>query len=58
MKNKAYYIGFSQTGIGEAIKNALLEAGEYTRCDVVETIGKKDHMAQGHYQVTVTAYHE
>lgn len=58
MKNKGYYIGYSQVGIEEAIENALQEAGEYTHCEILETLGIQDQQAQRHYKATVTAYHD
>ena len=56
MKNTGCYIGYSSHGMSEAIEDALQQAGEHTRCEVVESIGSQDNQDQKQYQVTVTTY--
>ncbi len=56
MKNTGYYTGYSQSGIDEAIENALQQAGEHSRCEIIETMGSQNHLDQKHYQVTVSTY--
>ena len=56
MKNKGYFTGFSETGIDDAIQNALLEAGEFSKCEIVETFGVQDHLDQKQYHATLLTY--
>lgn len=56
MKNTNDYTGYSETGIEEAIANALKKAGEPARFEVVETLGAQDQAEQRHYQVTLKAF--
>jgi len=55
MKKTNDYTGYSEQGIEEAIKNAMLKAGEHDDVEVIETIGAQDRMEQRQYQATVKA---
>jgi dodecin len=50
------FIGYSNSSIDEAIKNALQKAGEHSYFEVIETLGS--HLGEGirHYQVTIAAF--
>ncbi|QBR85245.1 dodecin domain-containing protein [Legionella israelensis] len=58
MKNTGDYTGYSETGIEEAIQNALEKAGEPARFEVIETLGAQDQMDRRHYQVTLKTFTE
>lgn len=53
---KVDFIGYSDSGIDEAIQNALQQAGEHTRYEVVETCGSQVGDNKTQYQVTITAF--
>ncbi|TIE00219.1 hypothetical protein DIZ66_16455, partial [Legionella pneumophila] len=45
--------GFSESGIDDAIQNALKKAGNPTHFEVVETLGSQDSQSDRRYQVTL-----
>ncbi|MDI9818958.1 MULTISPECIES: dodecin domain-containing protein [unclassified Legionella] len=52
------YTGSSDSGINEAIQNALQKAGEHTRIEVVETRSSHVGDDKRYYQVTVSTFAE
>ncbi len=52
------YTGYSNTGINEAIKDALEKAGKTKKVAVIETRGSQIKGEKRHYQVTLAAYEE
>ncbi|WED42719.1 dodecin domain-containing protein [Legionella cardiaca] len=50
------YTGSSDSGITEAIQNALAKAGEHTRIEVVET--RSSHIGENtrYYQVLISTF--
>lgn len=52
------YTGYSETGIEEAVADALEQAGEHTRIEIVETRGSQAKGKHRHYQVTVATFDE
>lgn len=53
MKSIEVFTGFSESGIDEAIQNALINAGNPPHFEVIETIGSRDNNAYRKYQVTL-----
>lgn len=53
---KGDYIGYSDSGIDEAIENALRQAGEHAYFEVIETRGSQIGESKRHYQATITAF--
>ena len=52
------YIGYSESGIDDAIANALSKAGDCKRVEVIETRGSQIGEDQRQYQVTLAAFME
>lgn len=52
------FTGYSETGIEEAIQDALNKAGNYVRVEVVETRGSQSKGDSRQYQVTLTTFDE
>lgn len=52
------YIGYSTSGIDEAIQNALQKAGDHNHFEIVETRGSQIGEDERHYQATITAFFE
>lgn len=50
------YTGYSNSGIDDAIQNALQKAGEHTHFEIIETRGSQIGENKRHYQVTITAF--
>lgn len=57
-KDKGEYTGYSDSGIDEAIQNALRKAGEHTHFEIIETRGSQIGENKRHYQVTITAFYK
>ena len=57
-KKLGEFTGYSELGIDEAIQDALLKAGEYTRIEVIETRGSQIKEDSRQYQVTITTFDE
>lgn len=53
---KGDYIGYSDSGIDEAIENALQQAGEHAYFEVIETRGSQIGDSKRQYQATITAF--
>ncbi|HAT7073354.1 TPA: hypothetical protein JAN90_11415 [Legionella pneumophila] len=53
MKSIEDFTGFSESGIDDAIQNALKKAGNPTHFEVVETLGSQDSLSDRRYQVTL-----
>ncbi len=53
MKSIEDFTGFSESGIDDAIQNALKKAGNPTHFEVVETLGSQDRQSDRRYQVTL-----
>ncbi|AGH55199.1 TPA: dodecin domain-containing protein [Legionella pneumophila] len=53
MKSIEDFTGFSESGIDDAIQNALKKAGNPTHFEVVETLGSQDSQSDRRYQVTL-----
>lgn len=53
---KKEYTGHSETGIAEALQNALREVGEHKRFEVIETRGSQIGEDKTQYQVTIAAF--
>lgn len=51
------YTGYSNTGISEAIKNALEKAGDHARFEIIETRGSRTG-EESNYQVTLATFSE
>lgn len=58
MDSSKMYTGFSDTGIEEAISNALSHAGDPTHFEIVETLGCHDNNATCHYQAILKTHLE
>lgn len=57
-KKTEEFIGYSESGIAEAVDDALQKAGEHARIEVVETRGSKAKGDDQHYEVTLAAFDE
>ena len=55
MKNTGEFVGYSDTGIEDAIEKAKEQAGEQQRFVVVETLGESSHQDKNKYKVTLKA---
>ncbi|HAT9718996.1 TPA: hypothetical protein JBD64_14470 [Legionella pneumophila subsp. pneumophila] len=53
MKSIEDFTGFSESGIDDAIQNALKKAGNPTHFEVVETLGSQDRQSDRRYQATL-----
>ena len=53
---KGDFVGYSDAGIDEAIQQALKQAGEHTRYEVIETRGSQIGDNKTQYQVTIIAF--
>jgi flavin-binding protein dodecin len=51
MKSIDVFTGFSESGIDDALQNALNNAGNPIDFEVIETVGSRDNMANRQYQV-------
>jgi len=58
MNNSGDFIGLSNSGITEALQNALDQAGNPDHFEVIETRGSKDNQTLTQYQVTLKTYAE
>lgn len=60
MNNKKIgdFTGFSDTGIQEAIENALSQAGAHERFEVIETSSSQRDETNRQYQVMLSTYSE
>lgn len=52
------FTGYSNSGIDEAIQDALDKAGDYTHIEVVETRGSQVKEDTPQYQVTIATFDE
>ena len=52
------YIGCSSKGIHEAIDDALSQAGEHSRFEVIETTSSRNNQNNKEYQVTLSIFGE
>ena len=52
------FTGYSDSGINEAIQDALSKAGDYVRVEVIETRGSETKGNKRHYQVTIATFNE
>ncbi len=52
------FTGYSDSGIDEAIQDALEKAGDYARVEVVETRGSQTKGSNRRYQVTLATFDE
>lgn len=50
------YTGFSESGITDAIENALLKADEHTRIEIIETRSSQVGDEVRRYQVVVSTF--
>jgi flavin-binding protein dodecin len=55
MKSIEVFTGFSESGIDDALQNALDNAGNPIHFEVIETIGSRDNNTYRQYQVTLKA---
>lgn len=55
MKSIEVFTGFSESGIDDAIQNALDNAGNPIHFEVIETLGSRDNKAYRQYQATLKA---
>ncbi|HAT6978672.1 TPA: dodecin domain-containing protein [Legionella pneumophila] len=53
MKSIEDFTGFSESGIDDAIQNALKKAGNPTHFEVVETLGSQGSQSDRQYQATL-----
>ncbi|WP_028389431.1 dodecin domain-containing protein [Legionella fairfieldensis] len=53
---KGDYTGYSDSGIDEAVQNALQKAGKHTHFEIIETRSSQIEKNTRHYQATVTAF--
>ncbi|MCL9684454.1 dodecin family protein [Legionella maioricensis] len=53
MKSIEVFTGFSESGIDDAIQNALDNAGNPIHFEVIETRGSRDNDAYRQYQATL-----
>ncbi len=58
MKSIEDYIGFSESGIPDAIQNALEKAGNPMQFEVVETLGSQENKTTRQYKVRLKALAE
>lgn len=52
------YTGYSNSGLDDAIGNALQEAGDYQHVEVIETRSSYRPEGSRQYQVTLTTFKE
>lgn len=53
MKSIEVFIGFSESGIDDAISNALHNAGNPIHFELIEILGSRDNRAFRQYQATI-----
>lgn len=53
MKSIEDFVGFSESGIDDAVQNALENAGNPMHYEVVETLGSQNNKTRRQYQVTL-----
>ena len=53
MKSIEDFVGFSESGIDDAVQNALENAGNPMHFEVVETLGSQNNKTRRQYQVTL-----
>lgn len=58
MKSIEDFVGVSESGIDDAVQNALKEAGNPRNFEVIETLGSQNNKAKRQYQVTLKALAE
>ncbi len=58
IKKAGDYTGYSDSGIDEAIQDALEKAGDHARVEIVETRGSQTNGDQRRYQVTLATFDE
>lgn len=58
IKKTGDFTGYSDSGIDEAIQDALEKAGDHARIEVVETRGSQTTDDTRQYQVTLATFDE
>lgn len=53
MKSIEVFTGFSESGIDDAIQNALENAGNPAHFEVIETLGSRDNNVYRRYKATL-----
>ncbi|WP_152571537.1 dodecin domain-containing protein [Legionella norrlandica] len=58
MKSIEDFTGFSESGIDDAIQNALKKAGDPVHFEVIETLSSQGNQSDRQYQVTLKTFNE
>ncbi|MBA2657412.1 MAG: hypothetical protein H0U70_10615 [Tatlockia sp.] len=56
VNNQEDYVGFSNSCIGDALKNALQQAGNPTYFEIIETRGSLIQNNNPQYQIMISAF--
>lgn len=50
------YTGYSDQSIDRALQNALVQAGEYSHFEIIETRSSSNNESKSLYQILIRAY--